>query len=296
MSNESWCKVASNLDSHPKIRRGGANCREVFLFALRRNAEPNNPSPGTLPAAVLEPWFIADQLMRTESEAAEGLSRAVTVGLLKQNGESWEIVGWGDEWGRGPTTGRERTAKWRKNKSPKRVVTRRDDAVTQSDDVRHGDIEETRGEERRLEEKRREEEEDSDTLSAVGSQPDSSGLRDPNPKRSKPKPSAPSESERASALLILQRLGSRNGISYTGAAEHIRLLVAHLRDGVSELDLRKVIAYCSEHLGWQDDPEMAKYLRPETLFGPKTLAKYLDAARTWFEKSPHARTPTEKAS
>lgn len=48
---ESWCKVASDLDSDPKIRRAGRLGREVFLFVLRRNARPGNPIPGLVAAA-----------------------------------------------------------------------------------------------------------------------------------------------------------------------------------------------------------------------------------------------------
>lgn len=95
------------------------------------------------------------------------------------------------------------------------------------------------------------------------------------------KPSDVTESERAAALVVLEKLGKRNGVRYTGTAEHIRLIARHLRDGVTEMDLRFVVGYCAESLGWEDDPAMAKFLRPETLFGPKTLSKYLDPARAW---------------
>ena len=60
---QSWCKVDSALDSHPKVRMAGNFGRQVFEFALRRNAIPGNAVPGLLPGLVLEPWFIADQLM-----------------------------------------------------------------------------------------------------------------------------------------------------------------------------------------------------------------------------------------
>lgn len=87
-------------------------------------------------------------------------------------------------------------------------------------------------------------------------------------------------------MRVLGKLGSRNGVRYSGSAEHMRLIVAHLRNGVDEMDLRYVVGYCAIELGWQEDPDMQPYLRPETLFGPKTLSKYLDAARTWASKLP----------
>lgn len=104
--------------------------------------------------------------------------------------------------------------------------------------------------------------------------------------RSRSKPSEPTADERAIAMFVLSKLGQRSGVKFSGATEHIRLIVSRLRDGVTEHDLRKVIGYCAVELEWADDPSMAKYLRPETLFGPKTIAKYLDAARTWFDKQP----------
>lgn len=121
-------------------------------------------------------------------------------------------------------------------------------------------------------------EEDSEPPAAVGSGAVSS-------KRGKAKRTFTDE-QRAVAAVVLGKLGERNGVSYTVCDEHVRLISARVDAGVSELDLRKVIAYCaaSSGLGWADKPEMAKYLRPETLFGPSTIARYLDPARTWYEK------------
>lgn len=118
MSQKSWCKVASNLDSHPKIRRAGRNAREVFMFALRRNAEPNNPVAGMLPGSVLEPWYLADQLMMTEPEAIEGLERAEMVGLLRREGAGWAIGGWDEDWGKLPSSNAERQRKHREKHAP----------------------------------------------------------------------------------------------------------------------------------------------------------------------------------
>jgi uncharacterized phage protein (TIGR02220 family) len=82
---------------------------------------------------------------------------------------------------------------------------------------------------------------------------------------------------------ILEKLTTRNGVRYTGTETHTRLIVGRLRDGFTEMDLRKVVAYCAEELGWQTDPKMASFLRPETLFGPTTISRYADAARAWYE-------------
>ncbi len=52
------------------------------------------------------------------------------------------------------------------------------------------------------------------------------------------------------------------------------------------MDLRYVIAYCAAERGWADDPKMHGNLRPETLFGPETIWRYLDPARSWVSKLP----------
>ena len=151
----SWCKVASNLDSHPKVRRAGRCGREVFLFALRRNAEPGNPVPGRVPADELAPWYLADQLMMPECDAVTGVTAAVTAGLLAEDGDYFVICGWGEEWGKAAQSGRERTARWRENNKLHASVTSRDGRDVTD---RHGDardaLEEKRSEEKRLEEKR----------------------------------------------------------------------------------------------------------------------------------------------
>lgn len=124
--------------------------------------------------------------------------------------------------------------------------------------------------------------EDSDTPTAVGS------------RHRRAKPSEPTPEERAVADRVLAKLSERNGVRYSGNAEHLRLITAQLRAGVPEMDLRYVVGYCADELGWEDDPDKAKYLRPETLFGPKTIARYLDPARTWVAK--HKLAPSQGAT
>lgn len=89
------------------------------------------------------------------------------------------------------------------------------------------------------------------------------------------------EDELAGIKLVLQKLTNRNQVKYEGSEAHKALIASRLRAGYSTWDLRRVIAYCADHLGWQDNPDMIAYLRPETLFGPKTMEKYVYAARSW---------------
>jgi hypothetical protein len=151
----SWCKVASNLDSHPKIRKAGRLGREVFLFALRRNAEPGNPIPGRLPKDELEPWYIADQLQMPVTDAVTGVTAAVTAGLLAEEGHSYIICSWKDGWGKDNGSGAERTARWRENKK-----------LSTRDNTGDGrDVTNVTRDGRDIEEKRREETKEEGSLS-----------------------------------------------------------------------------------------------------------------------------------
>lgn len=77
---------------------------------------------------------------------------------------------------------------------------------------------------------------------------------------------------------VLNRLTQSNGVTYT-SAEHFELVRERLRSGITELELRAVIAYCAEDLNWAHEEKMLGHLNPHTLFGP-SLSKYLDPARS----------------
>lgn len=150
---ESWCKVACDLDSHPKIRRAGRAGREVFLFALRRNAMPGNPTPGRVSALELEPWYLADQLQMPADEAVTGVTACVTAGLLVRDDDAFAIVGWHDEWGRRPMSNAERQAKFRdKRKQRKGNEPQTEPHVTASNGQSVTSNASNAGEERREEE------------------------------------------------------------------------------------------------------------------------------------------------
>jgi uncharacterized phage protein (TIGR02220 family) len=108
--------------------------------------------------------------------------------------------------------------------------------------------------------------------------PPSGGTRPARRKRADP-----THSERAQALEVLAALSKHSAVQYRGSEHHVALIARQLRAGRTELDLRKVAWYCAKKIGksgWRDDPEMRDYLRPETLFGPTSIERYLDAART----------------
>lgn len=112
----------------------------------------------------------------------------------------------------------------------------------------------------------------------------------PAPRRKRtPKPVACTDAERASVEIILAKLSEQSGVTWTFCDTHAKLILARLRDGISEWDLRLVIGYCaspkaSGGQGWRDDEKMAVYLRPATLFGPEKIHDYLPQARAWYER------------
>jgi uncharacterized phage protein (TIGR02220 family) len=207
-----------------------------------------------------------------ECDAVTGVTAAVTAGLLAREGLGYVICGWEEDWGKVGNNGADRTARWRENRKLRASVT----CVTSPNVTRDsGDgcdaLEEKRSEEKRGEEIK---EKNSAAPLARGSRP------------RKSKPSDATAPERASVRLLLDKLGSHTDTQYSGASEHTRLIVARLRDGITEWDLRCVIGYCAHPtgLGWTEKPELVQYLRPETLFGPRTISKYLDPARAWSRK------------
>lgn len=116
----------------------------VFVFALTRNAERGRS--GVIPVMDLDAWYVADQLMITELEAAEGLAAAIASNLLAPDDSDdtmIRIVGWSDEWARGSMTEAER----------KRLQRTRADVRTSPDacpDANgHGEREEKRKEEKK---------------------------------------------------------------------------------------------------------------------------------------------------
>lgn len=99
------------------------------------------------------------------------------------------------------------------------------------------------------------------------------------------------EAEVAAATRTLAHITRRTGVQYQASEAHVRLITARLREeGVTEEDLRKVVAFCWDKngLNWREKTtdsgeRMAVHLCPQTLFGPKKLHAYLDRARSWFD-------------
>jgi uncharacterized phage protein (TIGR02220 family) len=72
---------------------------------------------------------------------------------------------------------------------------------------------------------------------------------------------------------ILDHLNARTGCHYRAVESNLGLIRARLGEGYSVQDVKAVIdAKVSE---WQSKPEMAVYLRPETLFGARKFSGYV---------------------
>lgn len=255
--------VASDMFDNPKVAALSPAGKLVWIHALLRNASSGRT--GFVSASNFSPAFMARQTGTSHQEAATGLAECIEVGLLGREGVGEVcILGWDEKWKRAALTeaDRVRKAEYRDRKAHDPVPEEpeiRDQNKNKSKSKRvpgpvHGQVQDK----------------DSATPPAGGSRA-----------RSKPKFTL---AELESVRVVLEKLSKQNGVRYTGTDAHKQLIVNQLRLGVAEMDLRAVVGYVADELGWKNKPEMVGYLRPETLFGPKTISKYLDPARTWFEK------------
>jgi hypothetical protein len=297
---QQFAKVDALLDQHPKIRRAGLLGSAVFQFVIRRNAALDGN--GSIPAANVEPWYLADQLMMTEAQAEEGVAKAVRAKLLTIEGDRVVLCGWDDEWAKRPLTEAERKAQQRiRAKSPD-VTNSHDANVTCPDTVTPDrdspdshTSEEIRGEERRGE-REKPDASASDLDRFDDTLPGLPGIPIAGPRSTKPtKAETLLVRYREVALEVLAHLGAKNGVKYQGSKEHVRLLARLLDEGVAKADLVAICEYAATAkvaggLGWLDDANMRSNLRPETLFGPETHTRYLEPARSLAER--RARSPT----
>ncbi len=95
--------------------------------------------------------------------------------------------------------------------------------------------------------------------------------------RKRPKPDQATAEERPVVEAVLSKLSERAGVTYRPTTrEHVKYILALLRDGNTERDLRLVIWH--RWISWRDKPEMVQYLRPSTLFNRTKFAEYLPQA------------------
>lgn len=83
------------------------------------------------------------------------------------------------------------------------------------------------------------------------------------------------------APLALACLARITGIGYGGNKKHLQLVENLVESGISVDDVVRIAEFCAYGKNWLHDEKMREYLRPETLWGPESHAKYLDAAKAW---------------
>ncbi len=154
-----FAKIASNLHTNPKVFTAGRNARDVYVWALCKNAELEGD--GVVPASYFEPDFASRMLGCDARDVTDGLARAEASGLIRRTkAGDVALVGWDDEW-RPAADGKERTRRWRDAKRAKPAesvappVTNSDGGDARDVTESHGDGgdtgEESRGEKRREE-------------------------------------------------------------------------------------------------------------------------------------------------
>ena len=80
------------------------------------------------------------------------------------------------------------------------------------------------------------------------------------------------------ATEVIDYLNAKTGSSYRATTEaNVKPIRARLNDGYTVEDCKKVIDTKSGQ--WLNDPDMSKYLRPETLFRPSRFEGYLNECR-----------------
>jgi hypothetical protein len=152
-----FCKVDSNLDTNPKIRKAGFFGSAVFQFILRLNRRLRRD--GDVPLSYISAEYVVDQLRVPGDDALDIVHRAieacVRAELLELDHDQGlaRIVGWEQDWGmRAPKPVRERVAAHRERQRQQQPTP----AVTRVTPERHSNAirsEEIRSEEIRGEEK-----------------------------------------------------------------------------------------------------------------------------------------------
>lgn len=97
---------------------------------------------------------------------------------------------------------------------------------------------------------------------------------------------------REEAKQVIDYLNNRIGSHYRHSDSSLKHVLARLHDGFTVADCRVVID--KKAAEWQNDPKMAQYLRPETLFGSK-FENYLNQPVRMF-KNPYLQSLAQEVN
>lgn len=117
MSTTWYAKVDCNIHSNRKVMKAGRLGREVWFFVLCLNAQRG--AVGEFPAEDLEPWYVAQQLQMSESEAEQGIAACVKAKLIEFVAGMVSMCGWDPEYGKYPLANAERQKQLRDRRRAK---------------------------------------------------------------------------------------------------------------------------------------------------------------------------------
>ena len=101
---------------------------------------------------------------------------------------------------------------------------------------------------------------------------------EPRPEQAKKPKKAKGTKADTDATEVIDYLNTKTGSSYRATTEaNIKPIRARLNDGYTVEDCKKVIDTKAGQ--WLNNPDMVKYLRPETLFRPSKFEGYLNECR-----------------
>lgn len=111
MSTTWYAKIDCNFHGNRKAIKAGLLGRAVYVFVLCVNAQKG--APGVLSADDLELWYVARELQITESQAKEGIEKAVAAGLIEIEDGVVSIAGWTEDYAKYPLASNEKQKRYR---------------------------------------------------------------------------------------------------------------------------------------------------------------------------------------
>jgi uncharacterized phage protein (TIGR02220 family) len=78
---------------------------------------------------------------------------------------------------------------------------------------------------------------------------------------------------RLQAIDVLNFLNEKTGKRFRPVDTNLKMIITRLKTGATVMECRQIIAM--KYREWSKNPDMVKYVRPETLFGTKKFESYL---------------------
>ncbi len=78
---------------------------------------------------------------------------------------------------------------------------------------------------------------------------------------------------KSQAIEVLNFLNEKTGKKFRPVDTNLKIIIARLKTGATVVECRQIIAM--KYREWRKNPDMVKYVRPETLFSPKKFESYI---------------------